>query len=513
MANVDPAFLWDEPLGPGQSPQLSAITRALAKALPRTPDRGPITFAVYGPWGSGKTTFLRYFLSAVNRRDQADAGQNSSEEVGGDAVTIWFEPWRYEREPDLLIPLLTEIVASAQKSIKRSNAAKQKVVKTGMRLLGRVAKAAARTATGFVAERIGVERGEIERIGQDFMSFYEGESNRFQYPESENEQFKRDFEDLIRFAATGRLNGALDDDAKPVIIFVDDLDRCESEQVKRLLESMKNFLWVPGVVYVLALDRAQVTLALAEPYVDIFKGSLEADSSETPLAQARERAKSYLEKFFLYEFDIGDGAGRFEQAVVKPVFDQLVADLRAQFGDKLSPEYEQIFEQASLNLRRLKRIARWLYYEFSIDHARDDLLAFFAEQVFSENYGRVWLKQFESQSLQSRASYYTRVFEALAVCYEDAQLVLDSETKERFLRAIRDGRPSIRPEGGTGKDSAADAQARRIGPGFAGAENLAGSALGSWLDALVDSDDFAEINRVYKLVATARHVGRRSGRL
>ena len=76
-------------------------------------------------------------------------------------INVWFEPWRYEREPDLIIPLLTELTTHAAEALNRKDI-KHAVVQTGLKLVGRVAKAAARTATDFVAKQVGVSGEDIE---------------------------------------------------------------------------------------------------------------------------------------------------------------------------------------------------------------------------------------------------------------------------------------------------------------------------------------------------------------
>src|SRR5205814_1871326 len=47
---------------------------------------------IFGDWGSGKTTLMR----AIERELQKHR----------DVVCVWFNAWRYEREPDLIVPML-----------------------------------------------------------------------------------------------------------------------------------------------------------------------------------------------------------------------------------------------------------------------------------------------------------------------------------------------------------------------------------------------------------------------
>lgn len=396
------SFLWDEPIDPADAGELTSVTHSIVEATQSFQmggenqsgfaNKGPITIAVFGPWGSGKTSVLRCIQ---HHFEHAPATRR--------AATVWFEPWRYEREENLIVPLLTELTSVVTQSTQDKRI-QQAAVKTGIRLLGRVAKAGARTAAGFLAKQVGVKSESIEEIGKDFLSFYEGESERYEYPVSENEAFKEDFQELIRLAGSRQIKGA---QKRPVCIFIDDLDRCSSNQVQRLLESMKNFLWADGVTYVLALDREQVTMALAEQHLPIFDSM-----GETALLAAKERAKNYMEKFFLYSFNLSNGSQHYEQNIVMKARDNFFIELQSRLSNKTFAdnvdwqELKELFEQTGLNLRRVKRVLRWLYYELHMAKIDVELSAHFAELIISENYSVIWLDVLAEASTAMRRGIY-----------------------------------------------------------------------------------------------------------
>lgn len=388
---------------------------------------------------------------------------------------------------------------------------KQALLKTGLKLVGRVAKAAARTGADFVASKVGLKGDDIEQIGQDFMSYYEGESERYTYPKSEIRAFEDDFTDLIRMAATGGKSLDLDHkNARPVAIFIDDLDRCSHEQVKRLLESMKNFLWVRGVTYLLAVDREQVTLALS----DTYRGS-EPSSPEGAL-QARANARNYLEKFFLYAFDIGDGASRIVEGVVDAAKDQFFEDLETAFplpdpvpGQQIDPvpdqqidwpKYRNIYDHSAPNLRRLKRVVRWLYYEFKIDATRPSLRWYFAEYVFSENYPVLWLDSFEGRSVPMRSTAYGKIVTTVGLVEESrGNIDLNSPSATDVLGALR----SLDPANTVPQSPDADIPGtlyKVVGP-------IAGTQVGRYIAELIDGNDKDELVRLHELAKKARNIG------
>ena len=487
-------FLWDEPVAPDLDSVTGRIARALSSATSRyqaggshadqANSDGPVTMAVYGPWGSGKTTLLKHVESAFGAARKAG---------GADAFTLWFEPWRYEREENLIVPLLTELTARVTSQV-RGEKTKQAAIKTGMKLIGRVAKASARTAASFLAERVGLTGDDIEKIGEDFLSFYEDESGRFSYPSSENEAFRNDFKELIRLAGSGRLTGSA---SRPVCIFIDDLDRCSAAQVQRMLESMKNFLWVDGVTYVLALDREQVTLAVAEQYFTLVQASY-----RDPVLQAKAMAKNYLEKFFLYTFDLDDGADLLESGIV----DQARADFWDQLEAAVAPsppngwaDFKAIYACTDANLRRLKRVARWLYYELALAREigmddsfySDELLPRFAEFVISENYSEFWLGMLANARASQRMSVYFLLTNILST--------ISSLIGDEFNQAFEDTLDVMR-DILTGHETSPlnlDAPALQM------IKRLANTPAGDLLLSIMDADDIGACKQLEQLVETA----------
>ena len=60
------------------------------------------TVAVPGGWGSGKTSLMRLVQDLLTEAE---------------IPTVWFNAWRYEREPELVVPLLLTI----EDDLKRAN--------------------------------------------------------------------------------------------------------------------------------------------------------------------------------------------------------------------------------------------------------------------------------------------------------------------------------------------------------------------------------------------------------
>jgi hypothetical protein len=71
------------------------------------PARGDqaLVVGIYGPWGCGKTTWLRQLHARVTR-DNCRPRHGSEDEPVSLTVPILFNAWQFEREPHLIVPLL-----------------------------------------------------------------------------------------------------------------------------------------------------------------------------------------------------------------------------------------------------------------------------------------------------------------------------------------------------------------------------------------------------------------------
>ncbi|MCP5250213.1 MAG: hypothetical protein H6939_00575 [Burkholderiales bacterium] len=109
---------------------------------------------------------------------------------------------------------------------------------------------------------------------------------------------------------------------KPVVIFIDELDRCKPTFAIKLIERIKHFFDVPGLVFVLLMNRKQLESALEKYYgtstldskeylgkfINLYltlpKYKLNIEDIEN-ISDISKFIKSSLEKFNLSEIDEG----------------------------------------------------------------------------------------------------------------------------------------------------------------------------------------------------------------
>ncbi|AQR66264.1 hypothetical protein BXU06_15330 [Aquaspirillum sp. LM1] len=273
-----------------------------------------LVVGVFGEWGSGKSSLLHAVKQDFdNQPDEA-----------APVVTVFFNAWRYEKEPHLIVPLLKTIQAEIKRATPTSSQEnlpitgqedtsnthlslferfKEKLSK-GSQLFGDAAKAFAQVAheatITFKQPGIPVEVSlktspkaavELFRSSQDKKD--EKKDNSAPDP---SHYAKLDEYDTLYLEFERQLRELTDSDpALNLLFFIDDLDRCLPEKALEMLEAIKLFFDVPRCVFVLAVDDEVVERGVQHRYRDyLFEASKAASadaSHRLPITGAE-----YLEK-------------------------------------------------------------------------------------------------------------------------------------------------------------------------------------------------------------------------
>lgn len=195
----------------------------------------PYVFGIYGEWGTGKSwvmSQLRFLLEQSGYK------------------TCWFEAWRYENESSLFYPLCRAIEKCAGGEVLEidptSKAQLQFIFASRRELL---AKAAQAMAWGSVLSGL---LGFLFRFRKKVLEEWVDAVSRGQ-------------EIFGKFISAAQ--GGSD---KPLVVCVDDLDRCSSDSVIHLLEDIKHLTssssWKQPVIFILALDQGALLSAIQNKY-------------------------------------------------------------------------------------------------------------------------------------------------------------------------------------------------------------------------------------------------------
>ncbi|WP_200382203.1 KAP family P-loop NTPase fold protein [Thiococcus pfennigii] len=263
----------------------------------------PFTIGVTGKWGSGKTSVMRRaFVTLGGRPIQqalmfSDVPSQEEDEQAWEAwlctneqrrttldwppltgraveqtLCVWYSPWQHQSEGNPLVPLIREIQAQFTTWLKVKEGAKKLNRQGGLavaKILEHLADAALSLYLGKPAQ---VARGFTDAVGQGWQAGDEGLTKL-----SDGQRFHLLFEDAVEQVLKARFadpNRELEQGAR-LLIFVDDLDRCEGEVIVRLLETIKLYLGTRRCVFILGLDDGAVLDALRKHRSDSDEGNRE----------------------------------------------------------------------------------------------------------------------------------------------------------------------------------------------------------------------------------------------
>ena len=176
------------------------------------------------------------------------------------ATTIWFDSWRYEREKhSLMIPLLRTIILTLHDVIRDASIKNEK-----KEILKRV-------QIGFVKMIKAVAGGTNVNLGFISLNFKEilneVESEGNVYTNNEKIPFHKHVSEYLKEVLGGIKNG------HRLVIFIDDLDRCTPGGALEILESIKTFFDMEGIVYVIGMDPTTIDPIIQVKYGEHSKVS------------------------------------------------------------------------------------------------------------------------------------------------------------------------------------------------------------------------------------------------
>lgn len=222
----------------------------------------PVALGVSGAWGSGKTTVLRLVEIAVS---------GPPKEGEGKVLAVPTDPWRYDPTLGAKESLIAGVLDALQKEIIDTRGPAAEALGLLRRLARRVdwAKAIKVAAKASLAFQL----PSLDDITDLVRTEPDGDA------ESEPrglEAFREEFSTLMASEDLGHV--------RRVVVLVDDLDRCLPDTVVETLETIRLFLAVPKMAFVIAADEERVAEAIRQR----FPGG----SGEDP----EEPAKLYLHK-------------------------------------------------------------------------------------------------------------------------------------------------------------------------------------------------------------------------
>lgn len=325
---------------PAEEPSLDfdEYARAFDEIISRSSPQFAI--GIFGDWGSGKTTLMRAVWRRFDKRP--------------DVVRVWFNPWRYEREEHLIVPMLDLLrEALVEWSDARPSGPVRNHARRAAESAGRAARALltgislrAKVPLGFAELEASLDPAKVmsaigpQEAAEEPSSFYHASFNAMK-------------EAVDAFVRHG---------VRRIVVFVDDLDRCLPLNALQVLESMKLFFDLEGFVFVVGLDQDVIERAIEVKYGGPSgsspNGTAEAPARDGAAAVAPISGADYVKKIFQVPFALPrigvDEIPRFfGDVLANPAIPPAQA---SDFRRNVSRHLEFLAGDGAVNPREVKRL-------------------------------------------------------------------------------------------------------------------------------------------------------------
>lgn len=204
----------------------------------------PFTIGIYGKWGEGKTSFLNLIENKVDHFEKNEGDK--------EYLKFHFNPWRFSNEDEMLFDFFDEL---SKKFYVNKN--------TNLQLAG---KWISKYSKYLKAIKISSSIGIPKRFGT--VSF------------DVSEVFKALGEDLSGKNITlgslkNKVNEAIVKANFKVVVFIDDLDRLDKNEIYSILKLIKLNANFSNFIFIVNLDSEQVAKAIKDRYgSDVEDGKL-----------------------------------------------------------------------------------------------------------------------------------------------------------------------------------------------------------------------------------------------
>ena len=203
---------------------------------------GPCVLAVDAPWGTGKTTFLKMWSQHL---------RNNNFRV------VEFNAWETDFSEDPFVAISAELTNRLHDDTDTSlsekiNVAKKAATKVALRAIPGLI----RVATAGILDVAPLLEKEI---GEAIASYAKDRLAQYQETRQSVEEFKTSLHDLAATVASSN-------EGRPLVLVIDELDRCRPSYAVELLEVTKHLFSVDNIVFVLAVNRVELAHSIKAIY-------------------------------------------------------------------------------------------------------------------------------------------------------------------------------------------------------------------------------------------------------
>lgn len=206
----------------------------------------PLVICIDAPWGQGKTTFLRMWEQYLKNKN---------------IPTIYFNAWENDFTDDALVSLIGEIGSAIDDISKNGDQKKaheylEKAKNIGVGLLKRSIPVAAKIATAGALDLDNITEQAIASFAE---SIAKEQLEKYEKSKKALTTFRKALSDLAKSFSS-------EEQRKPLVFIIDELDRCRPNFSIEVLEKAKHFFNVENIIFVLGADKEQLGHSIKAVY-------------------------------------------------------------------------------------------------------------------------------------------------------------------------------------------------------------------------------------------------------
>ncbi len=358
------------------------FAKNLADSIVRYPGSDGLVLALYGPWGSGKSTVLGYVTHYIEQQPEDNR-----------PIVVPFNPWWFSGQENLARAFLGQLQAVLPRK-------SEKFKKLG-NLLGDFAE-----GVGGLIDLSGVTGGAGSKIGKFVGSLT-----------------KRKPKDVP--ALKSEISKILQEAKQRILVLIDDIDRLTPDETRQLFTVIKALADFPNVVYLLAFDREVAVKAIEEsngiPGERYLEKIIQVPFVLPPVDRAALRAELFKRLDELLG-DVPDGL--FDQSYWTNVFydgiDPLIQVPRdvVRFTNTLSVTYPAVRGEVNpVDFIALEAIRVFLPDSYDLIRANPDRFAghtyeggLHSTQEANQSFHKQWLNELPEKLQSPVAALLERIF-------------------------------------------------------------------------------------------------------
>lgn len=209
----------------------------------------PFVISIDSPWGTGKSTFIKMWSQSL---------ENEGFPI------LYYNAWEHDFSDDAFLSLISEIdsgmgnlkdkFAISDETIKKF----EQVKKISSRFIKSALPAVLKMATYGM---VNLNEVTEDTIANFIENIAKGEIKRYDDSKKTLTVFKSKLSEFVI-----ELNNSEKCKNKPLIIFIDELDRCRPTFAIEILEKAKHFFNINKIIFILAIDKEQIGNSISSIY-------------------------------------------------------------------------------------------------------------------------------------------------------------------------------------------------------------------------------------------------------